>query len=161
MSFCDCIFFFKPKTAYEMRISGWSSDVCSSDLNGEASGDLLREAAEQGRNLLVYIRNTGTNVRDLMAAIGAQPTTAQYVRTFFQDYIQQVFIGDYQELRTREHPLSKRQQILEAVEEIDTKQVQRSRLLEWYITRICRGDQKKGHAASRKSTRLNSSHSCA
>src|SRR3546814_6535856 len=29
---CDSIFFFKQKTAYEMRISDWSSDVCSSDL---------------------------------------------------------------------------------------------------------------------------------
>src|SRR3546814_3586963 len=31
---CDLlfIFFFKQKTAYEMRISDWSSDVCSSDL---------------------------------------------------------------------------------------------------------------------------------
>src|SRR3546814_8063209 len=28
------IFFFKQKTAYEMRISDWSSDVCSSDLLG-------------------------------------------------------------------------------------------------------------------------------
>src|SRR3546814_1381510 len=28
------IFFFKQKTAYEMRISDWSSDVCSSDLYG-------------------------------------------------------------------------------------------------------------------------------
>src|SRR3546814_1590983 len=28
------IFFFKQKTAYEMRISDWSSDVCSSDLGG-------------------------------------------------------------------------------------------------------------------------------
>src|SRR3546814_13180366 len=27
-----CMFFFKQKTAYEMRISDWSSDVCSSDL---------------------------------------------------------------------------------------------------------------------------------
>src|SRR3546814_19463854 len=27
-----CIVFFKQKTAYEMRISDWSSDVCSSDL---------------------------------------------------------------------------------------------------------------------------------
>src|SRR3546814_8957688 len=27
------LFFFKPKTAYEMRISDWSSDVCSSDLH--------------------------------------------------------------------------------------------------------------------------------
>src|SRR3546814_5173396 len=31
--FCFSFFFFKQKTAYEMRISDWSSDVCSSDLN--------------------------------------------------------------------------------------------------------------------------------
>src|SRR3546814_648873 len=29
---CIFLFFFKQKTAYEMRISDWSSDVCSSDL---------------------------------------------------------------------------------------------------------------------------------
>src|SRR3546814_19101357 len=39
-----CLFFIKQKTAYEMRISDWSSDVCSSDLDravgpvGVASG---------------------------------------------------------------------------------------------------------------------------
>src|SRR3546814_6352170 len=32
-----CIFFFKQKTAYEMRISDWSSDVCSSDLQRPSS----------------------------------------------------------------------------------------------------------------------------
>src|SRR3546814_2936096 len=31
------IFFFKQKTAYEMRISDWSSDVCSSDLPAHRS----------------------------------------------------------------------------------------------------------------------------
>src|SRR3546814_5658180 len=30
-----CVFFFKQKTAYEMRISDWSSDVCSSDLSAK------------------------------------------------------------------------------------------------------------------------------
>src|SRR3546814_11548120 len=30
-----CVFFFKQKTAYEMRISDWSSDVCSSDLEAD------------------------------------------------------------------------------------------------------------------------------
>src|SRR3546814_10370482 len=34
-------FFFKQKTAYEMRISDWSSDVCSSDLQLELSGAQL------------------------------------------------------------------------------------------------------------------------
>src|SRR3546814_5803999 len=33
MLVCRVVFFFKQKTAYEMRISDWSSDVCSSDLS--------------------------------------------------------------------------------------------------------------------------------
>src|SRR3546814_5348191 len=33
------MFFFKQKTAYEMRISDWSSDVCSSDLDEEGQKD--------------------------------------------------------------------------------------------------------------------------
>src|SRR3546814_11365069 len=48
------IFFFKQKTAYEMRISDWSSDVCSSDLDptlrdsfaiGEQGGSLCEVQA--------------------------------------------------------------------------------------------------------------------
>src|SRR3546814_17667344 len=33
------VFFFKQKTAYEMRISDWSSDVCSSDLASSPDSD--------------------------------------------------------------------------------------------------------------------------
>src|SRR3546814_9171604 len=37
------IFFFKQKTAYDMRISDWSSDVCSSDLTvNPATGEALK-----------------------------------------------------------------------------------------------------------------------
>src|SRR3546814_4389721 len=39
------IFFFKQKTAYEMRISDWSSDVCSSDLQRQQ-----RDFIADGRN---------------------------------------------------------------------------------------------------------------
>src|SRR3546814_7834183 len=42
---CYVFFFFKQKTAYEMRISDWSSDVCSSDL----SPDRLREALRSNK----------------------------------------------------------------------------------------------------------------
>lgn len=115
-------------------------------LAGDASGDLLGEAAEQCRNLLIYIRNTGTNVRDLMSEITAQQSTASYVRRFFLDYISEVFIGDYQELRTRDHPLSRRTQILEAVDIIDAVPTHRARLLDWYVNKRCGGHQEKGAA---------------
>src|SRR3546814_7059064 len=39
-------FFFKQKTAYEMRISDWSSDVCSSDLSLHEHDQAERELAE-------------------------------------------------------------------------------------------------------------------
>src|SRR3546814_3314957 len=38
------IFFFKAETAYEMRISDWSSDVCSSDLTKSRARDFVRLA---------------------------------------------------------------------------------------------------------------------
>src|SRR3546814_3990527 len=39
MVFC----FFKQKTAYEMRISDWSSDVCSSDLELDCGSELVQQ----------------------------------------------------------------------------------------------------------------------
>src|SRR3546814_4758296 len=46
----DVFFFFKQKTAYEMRISDWSSDVCSSDLRLRSAHrcDRVDMAAPQG-----------------------------------------------------------------------------------------------------------------
>src|SRR3546814_14007731 len=41
------ILFFKQKTSYEMRISDWSSDVCSSDLEPDIVGDQRDEKRQQ------------------------------------------------------------------------------------------------------------------
>src|SRR3546814_17664233 len=61
--FCcfDLFFFFKQKTAYEMRISDWSSDVCSSDL--EPRWECLRinmwcAAGSSGRNICLATRRS-------------------------------------------------------------------------------------------------------
>src|SRR3546814_16532464 len=43
------VFFCKQKTAYDMRISDWSSDVCSSDLD-EAAGDHRRQRGQDRRH---------------------------------------------------------------------------------------------------------------
>src|SRR3546814_9656599 len=45
---CFVVFlFFKQKTAYEMRISDWSSDVCSSDLMSKTNGGLLWQSQRE------------------------------------------------------------------------------------------------------------------
>src|SRR3546814_8613515 len=59
------VFFFKQKTAYDMRISDWSSDVCSSDLVAQASKAIVAEAFEV-RELLegLCARRAARHVRD-------------------------------------------------------------------------------------------------
>src|SRR3546814_2437046 len=60
--FCVIFFFFKQKTAYEMRISDWSSDVCSSDLlNIVLSNDDGFEAANI-RALYTELKAAGHDV---------------------------------------------------------------------------------------------------
>lgn len=126
-----------------------SAKIRSIDLNiqqivlGNAGGDTLAETANQTRNLLEHVRNTGTNVRDIMEALCTEVTTAQYVYRFFNEYIERVFIGDYRELRTKDHPLSRRAQILRTLDELSSSEDHRERLIAWYQSKRCPEDRRK------------------
>src|SRR3546814_10541776 len=52
---CHSLFFFKQKTAYEVRISDWSSDVCSSDLETARHNQRLQSVDPIGRTGLVKL----------------------------------------------------------------------------------------------------------
>src|SRR3546814_15885003 len=52
-------FFFKQKTAYDMRISDWSSDVCSSDLANE---ELFLQTLPSGMNETAAPAKTFDNI---------------------------------------------------------------------------------------------------
>src|SRR3546814_13290319 len=62
VSFFFVFFFFKQKTAYEMRISDWSSDVCSSDLTPEG---LVQAGAEQRAAAKPLVQALRGRVEDL------------------------------------------------------------------------------------------------
>src|SRR3546814_2427946 len=64
-------FFFKQKTAYEMRISDWSSDVCSSDLHdlGGTAADRVDAGVACHALDLAVAQVTGTAM-ELHAVIG-------------------------------------------------------------------------------------------
>src|SRR3546814_3376903 len=90
-----CVFFFKQKTAYEMRISDWSSDVCSSDLDLlEQIMDRVAEFVEQRRRVVdadqrrLAVRGFGEIIvvrredvalaaQRLLAAIGRHPCRSE------------------------------------------------------------------------------------
>src|SRR3546814_1537551 len=82
------VFFFKQKTAYEMRISDWSSDVCSSDLlvhrqgrrQDAAAGVGDAQAFEQALHAAVF-------------AAAAMQNDERTVDFFVQQTLQKVEIG--------------------------------------------------------------------
>src|SRR3546814_2305132 len=74
VSLSCCVFFFKQKTAYEMRISDWSSDVCSSDLRGPPVVErLTRTAVDQVEVERLETRGTSEldGALDVGAVVGA------------------------------------------------------------------------------------------
>src|SRR3546814_3433693 len=70
-----CCFFFKQKTAYEMRISDWSSDVCSSDLvshfvaalSGDTDVAELRRLAVFGETETARLEEVQRQIKDLQS----------------------------------------------------------------------------------------------
>src|SRR3546814_4530215 len=56
-------FFFKQKTAYELRISDWSSDVCSSDLGADAGIQPTRRAGSTGPSIECVTRLAANGIR--------------------------------------------------------------------------------------------------
>src|SRR3546814_1675600 len=64
------LFFFKHKTAYEMRISDWSSDVCSSDLERPTEPRLTMTILPSQRQLMLPIL-------DAVPRAGGQASTSE------------------------------------------------------------------------------------
>src|SRR3546814_3424512 len=71
------IFFFKQKTAYEMRISDWSSDVCSSDLPDLGAATDMQRPRGPGDLAFAHagkVVGVDLDADDALARIHAQPT---------------------------------------------------------------------------------------
>src|SRR3546814_2721762 len=80
-----CFFFFKQKTAYEMRISDWSSDVCSSDLDSFAQAhsealDIAPPGAASQDSFLAVKCYLNTDIHHDAALLqGREPSLAPFV----------------------------------------------------------------------------------
>src|SRR3546814_2550492 len=99
----EFFFFFKQKTAYERRISDWSSDVCSSDLfvRSVTSG----ESAPAKLAVGIDVRNRHNDLSSIpewLSTVGAMGLDPRLV---FFDTDDMVLLRRYADTRRR-HPLS-------------------------------------------------------
>src|SRR3546814_4813485 len=88
--------FFKQKAAYEMRISDWSSDVCSSDLNRVVGGQIhilgggfhqpiLYERLDTTSRNILFARNQGEDHGIDLVGIEIQRPKVEYIS--IADYV--------------------------------------------------------------------------
>src|SRR3546814_6864200 len=77
---CFFFFFFKQKTAYEMRISDWSSDVCSSDLSIEQAIEIERDVVAQTRAAYASWRAAREVIESSQVAVDAARLSLEGVR---------------------------------------------------------------------------------
>src|SRR3546814_6976501 len=74
--------FFKQKTAYEMRISDWSSDVCSSDLVGRADDVILSSGYRIGPFEVESALFEHPAVAESAVVSSPDPTRGEVVKAF-------------------------------------------------------------------------------
>src|SRR3546814_12323376 len=73
-------FFFKQKTAYEMRISDWSSDVCSSDLRTKGSARLMTVTRSSPRfSVVMPLYTNAAHVRPAIESALSQSLPAHEI----------------------------------------------------------------------------------
>src|SRR3546814_3023607 len=80
--FFVCFLFFRQKTAYEMRISDWSSDVCSSDLLAPAEPMSVALSREQAARLgiesvALAVAPAGTAISAFARVVDPQPRSEE------------------------------------------------------------------------------------
>src|SRR3546814_17643324 len=101
----DVVFFFKQKTAYEMRISDWSSDVCSSDLEAEDLVRYFRNALQRRRRgRVIRLKLERGMPSDLTALLLDSLTEGDAIITEVDGIIG---IGDVSQLRSEERRVGK------------------------------------------------------
>lgn len=100
------------------------------DPKGQAVGFV--SAAQLCVQLISSLSSTTLRVRDLMKELTNEEATPVFVRRFFSEHISELYVRDYRQLRTENHPLRLRYEILELVSDVTQDETSRSALLRSY-----------------------------
>lgn len=93
---------------------------------------LLSAVARDSRDLLSSLANTSVRIRDVLALLREEDVTSRYVQRFFRDYISDLYIKDYRDLRTENHPMRHRNDIVAMAVELRENLLRRDGMIRAY-----------------------------
>jgi hypothetical protein len=82
--------------------------------------------------LINALNATTLRARDLMRELTLEHDTPVFVRRFFSEHISELYVRDFKDLRTENHPLRLRWDIIELVKQVTTEEPSRTELLAGY-----------------------------
>lgn len=100
------------------------------DPKGQAGGFV--SAAQLCVRLINSLNSTTLRVRDLMKELTQETETPVFVRRFFSEHISELYVRDFKQLRTENHPLRLRYEIIEIVNSVALEGPGRVALLQGY-----------------------------
>jgi hypothetical protein len=100
------------------------------DPRGQAAG--FASAARLCSQLINSLSATTLRARDLMRSLKDEESTSAFVRRFFTEHIEELYIRDFKSLRTENHPLSLRIDILSIVSQLSSDECMNQALLGGY-----------------------------
>lgn len=102
------------------------------ELDPYGSASTFHEVSKEVKRLVSGVGATRTQVSELMKILREKQDPGDYVASFFQDYISKIYIADYKELRTTNHPLRHRNAIMNIVSRLRFDRQKNANLRAWY-----------------------------
>jgi len=100
------------------KVQSIYNNLLAATKDPAAQAGALNEAAKDSRQLVASLGTIRSRVREVSMALATEESTRGFVRAFFDDYITKIYIADYHELRTENHPLRHRRWIVNTAREL-------------------------------------------
>ena len=104
--------------------------AAQSNPREQAAG--FQTAAQSCSRLINSLNATTLRVRDLIRDLTQEQATPVFVKRFFSEHIEELYVRDFRQMRTENHPLMLRFEIIELVDTVATTEPSREQLLVGY-----------------------------
>lgn len=124
------------------RVQSIRNNLIQVQADPTANAAVFQVAAKECSALLRMLNTTRMRVREASEYLRQQEATNIFLQRFFGDYISSLYIGDYSDLYTRNHPLTSRWEIIDLATQITEIPESRAKLRAWYRKNLrCRNDE--------------------
>jgi hypothetical protein len=136
-------------------ISGEVHSICVNlrEIVKGSAPQLYTVAAKHAKQCLAHIANTGCRIQDVMDELVSKTSTREFTQGFFERYIDKVFIADYSDMRTNNHPLQHRSEVIKLTLQLQHDPEARDALIGWYAQKLTADDFLRAESLYERDTR--------